>query len=427
MKFILVLLDGLGDRSYASLGYKTPLQAARTPNLDKLAVLGANGLYHASFSGQSLPSESAHYLMFGYSLTGFPGRGLLEAVGEGIKFNNQDVLILAHLCNVKRKSGGLILNKGRDQINGSKKEIGDLFDMLGPYEIDKIEFEIHQTRRNDALLILKGAVSPYISDSDPITLGLPMAKIVPLDKNPEQRKAVFTARAINRYLSHCHQLLSHLEHPSTANFLATQRAGKRRTQTFFHLKWGLSGKVISSVPVLGGLAKELGMEYISVKDSNDPGGDLRDRVRLALDETHCDFIHVHTKVPDEAAHKDDPELKRRQIERLDSGLAELLKAVTARKDILVAVTADHSTPSQSTMVHSGEPVPIMFAGPTVRRDAVRRFDEISAANGGLGILKGAEILHVAINCLDRGVLSGHRLGAADVPFFPPPYEPFEVS
>lgn len=427
MKFILVLLDGLGDRSYASLGYKTPLQAARTPNMDKMAVLGANGLYHASFSGQSLPSESAHYLMFGYSLAGFPGRGLLEAVGEGVDFDDQDVLILAHLCNVKRKTGRLILNGGRDQIKGSKKEIGDLFQMLGPYEIDKIEFEIHQTRRNDALLVLKGTASPYISDSDPITPGLPIAKVVPLDKNPEQRKAVFTARAINRYLSHCYQLLSHLEHPSTANFLTTQRAGKRRMQTSFYSKWGLTGKLISSVSVLRGLAKELGMESVKVEDTDDPGRDLKERIKLALNENQCDFIHVHTKVPDEAAHHDDPDLKRRQIEKLDRGLGELLKVVDKRKDIIVALTADHSTPSQSAMIHSGEPVPVLFVGPTVRRDAVRHFDEISAATGGLGILKGAEILHVAINCLDRGVLSGHRLGAADVPFFPPPYEPFKPN
>jgi len=425
MKFILVLLDGLGDRSYASLGFKTPLQAARTPNLDKLAVLGANGLYHASFLGQNLPSESAHFLMFGYSLTGFPGRGLLEAVGEGIRFHDQDVILLAHLCNVNRKSGGLILKKGKDEVEGNKKEIGRLFKTLGPYEIDNIGFEILQKKRNDALLILKGEVSPYISDSDPITLGLPMAKVVPLENNPEPRNAAITAKTINRYLSHCHQLLCHLQHHSDANFLATRCASRRRAHTSFQHKWGLKGKIITSVSVLGGLAKELGMDFVKVKDSSDRSSDLKKRIRLALDETHCDFIHVHTKVPDEAAHDDDPNLKRRQIERLDNGLGELLKTINKRDDILVAVTADHSTLSQSTMVHSGEPLPVMFIGRTVRRDAVRHFDKSSAATGGLGILKGSEILHVANKYLNRRVFSGHRLGPKEVPFFPPPYEPFE--
>lgn len=425
MKFILVLLDGLGDRSYASLGYKTPLQAARTPNLDKLAVLGANGLYHASFLGQNLSIESAHFLMFGYSLTGFPGTGLLEALGEGVRFDDQDVIILSHLCNINQKSGGLILKKGKDDIEGNKKEIGRLYKTLGPYEIDDIGFEILQIRRNEALLILKGEVSPYISDSDPITLGLPMAKVVPLENNPESNNAASTAKTLNRYLSHCHQLLCHLQHHSDANFLATRCASRRRAHTSFQYKWGFKGKVIASASVLGGVAKEFGMDFVKVEDSSNPGSDLKERIRLALDETDCDFIHVHTKMPDEAAHNDDPDLKRQQIERLDRGLGELLKTIKTRNDILVAVTSEHSPLSQTSMVHSGGPVPVTFIGRTVRRDAVRYFDETSAAAGGLGILKGSEILHVAIKYLNRRVFSGHRLGAKEVPFFPPPYEPFK--
>lgn len=427
MKFILVLLDGLSDHAYASLGNKTPLQAARTPNLDKLAVLGANGLFHASFSGQSLLRESAHYLMFGYSLASFPGSGILEAVGAGIEFDDQNIIIISNLCSIKNKSGKLILSRGKDEIKGDKKDLGMLFQTLGPYEIDRIGFEIHQTQRNEALLVLKGAVSPYISDSDPMTPGLPIAKIVPLDKNPDSRKSAITARALNRYLSHCHQLLSHLEHPSKANFLVTQRAGKRRVQTPFQHKWGLKGKLISSVSVLGGLARELGMDFLKVKESNDPGADLMRSIGLALHETRCDYIHLHTRLPGEATHKNDPEQKKSQIERLDSGLGLLVDAVARRKDILVGITAEHAISSQPIMVHSSEPAPVMFVGPTIRRDAVRHFDEVSAATGGLGIVKGPEILHIAVNYLNHGALSGNRLGPANAPFFPPPYEPFETT
>jgi 2,3-bisphosphoglycerate-independent phosphoglycerate mutase len=186
--------------------------------------------------------------------------------------------------------------------------------------------------------------------------------------------------------------------------------------------------MITSASVLGGVAKELGMDFVKVKDSSDSGSDLEKRIRLALDETHYDFIHVHTKIPSEAAHANSPDLKRQQIERLDSGLGELLKAVNTRNDILVAVTSKHSPFSQTSMGHSGgKPVPVVFVGKTVRRDAVRHFDETSAATGGLGILKGSEILHVAIKCLNRRIFSGHRLGPTDVPFFPPPYEPFEIE
>ncbi|NQT68084.1 MAG: hypothetical protein HQ552_00720 [Desulfobacteraceae bacterium] len=87
MKIILILLDGLGDRSYKVLDGLTPLQAASTLNLNRLAYLGSNGLFHPLSPGQCLPSETAHYLLFGYDLINFPGRGLLEAVGECVKFD----------------------------------------------------------------------------------------------------------------------------------------------------------------------------------------------------------------------------------------------------------------------------------------------------------------------------------------------------
>ena len=105
MKILIVLLDGLGDRSYRELGGRTPLQAAETPNLDLLASLGSNGMYHASLSGQCLPSEKAHYLIFGYGPESFPGRGLLEAVGYGLQFHDEDVLCLAHLSVINWRNG----------------------------------------------------------------------------------------------------------------------------------------------------------------------------------------------------------------------------------------------------------------------------------------------------------------------------------
>ena len=76
---VLLLLDGLGDRACAALDGQTPLQAAHTPWLDTLARRGANGLFHASSLGEPLPSENAHFAIFGYDMSGFPGRGALEA------------------------------------------------------------------------------------------------------------------------------------------------------------------------------------------------------------------------------------------------------------------------------------------------------------------------------------------------------------
>ena len=435
MKIILVLLDGLGDRSYEILDNRTPLQAAPTPNLDRLAQLGSNGLFHAALMGQCLPSETAHYLLFGYDLNTFPGRGLLEAVGEKVPFDDGDVLCLAHLSGVTWQKGVPILSYGRDDIEGSGQEIGRLFAAVSPYEAHGIGFRLHQTRRNDAILILRGRASPYISDSDPMVVGRAMAKITPVSGNPEPEKAARTADALNDYLSHCFSVLSgheinrhRIEADFTpANFLATQRCGRRIVQEPFFERWGLTGMLIGSGSMYCGFAHELGLTFRQDKDSRDPGDDLRRRIQLAIADSSHDFIHVHTKAPDEAAHTKNPVRKQSVIALLDQGLDELVREVGKRDDLLVAITADHSTPSSSTLIHSGEPVPVVLVGPNVRRDEVALFDEISAAAGCLGILRGKELMLMIINYSDRSTLFGHRLGSTEKPYTPNTYTPFKLT
>ena len=191
MKILLILLDGLGDRAYEALACRTPLQAAKAPHLDRLAQLGSNGLYHASAAGQCLPSETAHYLLFGYHLSEFPGRGLLEAVGEGVPFENDDVLALAHLAAIEWVEGKPVLVHGRDCIEGSPGEIGKLIGAITPFETNGILFQLHQTRRNDAVLVMRGPVSPFVSDSDPILPDRPIAAVRPLSGNPEREAAAW--------------------------------------------------------------------------------------------------------------------------------------------------------------------------------------------------------------------------------------------
>ena len=432
-KIILVLLDGLGDRSYPILDHRTPLQAAHTPNLDRLAAMGGSGLFHASNIGECLPSEMAHYLLFGYDPKQFPGRGLLEAAGFGVPFEDQDVLSLAHLCSVRIEENTPVLALPRKEIPWGDKALKALYGSVGSFESQGIRFILHRTGFNDAILVMSGDVSPHISDSDPIKAGRAMARVMPIHGNPEPARAEKTAAALNAYLTHCHQVLTH--HPinrhqvekrrPTANFLATQRAGRRTLQVPFEERWGLKGMLIASGAVYGGLAGELGLDFVKVADGVDSGDDLRDRIEIALDDTSRDFFHVHTKRPDQAAHKGDPVLKRDVITELDCGLDNLVAALETRDDLLVAVTADHSTPSDSTLIHSGEPVPVTLAGSNVRRDNVKAFDEVHAARGCIGTLRGDELMRLLLNYADRAMLKGHRLGHEEKAYFPSRYEPFK--
>ena len=131
-KCILILLDGIGDRSHAQLGYQTPLQAAQTPSLDRMAALGANGLYHAWAQGQALSSEDAHFAMFGYERSEFPGRGALEALGAGVTLAPRDVAVLAHVASVRESDGCLVLEEGTPWASNEEAEA--VLSEIGEYE-----------------------------------------------------------------------------------------------------------------------------------------------------------------------------------------------------------------------------------------------------------------------------------------------------
>jgi len=185
--------------------------------------------------------------------------------------------------------------------------------------------------------------------------------------------------------------------------------------------------MIASGAIYLGLARELGMTAVRVADGKDPGEDLRQRIEMAFSDTIHDFIHVHTKAPDQAAHTKDPVRKKDVIESLDRGLDELVGAIKQRDDLLVAITSDHSTPSSSLLIHSGEPVPVCIVGPEVRRDSVTTFDEIAAASGCLGFLRGEALMLMLLNYANRSTLLGHRLGPVERRYVPEGHKPFRMS
>src|ERR687896_2340005 len=104
---VVVLLDGLGDRAHASLGGRTANEAARTPNLDALAVAGSNGVLYAVGPGRAPSSEIAHWSMLGYLPEEFPNRAVLEALGAGQEVSRDDVFAFAALRPTEQRGGEL--------------------------------------------------------------------------------------------------------------------------------------------------------------------------------------------------------------------------------------------------------------------------------------------------------------------------------
>jgi 2,3-bisphosphoglycerate-independent phosphoglycerate mutase len=430
---VLVLLDGLGDRAYTCLGNKTPLQAANTPHLDTLAGRGANGLFHADQYGMALPSENAHFAIFGYKPEEFPGRGLLEALGAGIPVAPGDIPMLAHFDSLSEQDNILYLTKDRPE--SSDGEAALFSEAVATWQTDGISFHYTQTKRLDGILTMKGAVSPAVSDSDCFVEGQPLLEVGPLQDAEDPVLARKSAAALKSYLTWCYRTLC--EHPQNRerekrgqlpiNGMVTQRPGQMKEVNTFLARWGLRSASVSSGLVYWGLSRFLGMEIHKVKDGDEPGADLRDRIQWALQEgKDYDFVHVHTKTPDAAAHTKDPFNKVKAIESLDKGMGEIMDGLVSDETVLV-ITGDHSTPSSGPLVHSGEPVPIMVNGPGIRKDRVASFDEISCVGGALGQLKHSDFMYCVLNWLDRAKLQGLMDSSEDTPFWPGNRKPFTLE
>jgi 2,3-bisphosphoglycerate-independent phosphoglycerate mutase len=433
MRCILLILDGLGDRGHVGFDGQTPLMCAPTPNLDRLAALGMTGLYHPWLQGMALPSEIAHFLMFGYEAAEFPGRGYIEALGENIPLSDRDVALLGRIFAVQQKKGELIV-----EVEDPKVEPAiclELQTAIQTFHWEGVEVAFVPTGGIRGIVIVKGDVSSEITDSNPIYAGRPLMEVLPWETAPNLETARRTAQALNRYTIWCHQQLS--GHPlnkarvrqglPSLNAVGMQRAGRYRTVMPFGDKWGFKSLAIAAGPIYRGLSQYLGLEILPVKDTNRPRADLRERLELAYKAKNYDFIYVHTKAPDEAAHTKDPLIKRDLIAALDRALGFALRKIAPDPDTLLVITADHSTNSAGHMIHSGESVPLLMVGKYPRRDRVVQFDEVSCAQGALGLVRGGELMWLILNFLDRGKLVGLMDSPRDQPFFPGKYKPLKLK
>lgn len=419
-KCILLLLDGLGDRAFGTLHGQTPLQAAKTPNLDYLAAKGSNGLYHASKLGEPLPSEFAHLIMFGYQEKDYPGRGPLEALGHDLPLLPTDVAFLARFVEVVAKENHFIVTNRWPDL--PKQIIAEFCKKINQHDPASMTYKL--MNKTFGILKLAHTFSEKITDTDPIIEGLPLYKSQPIWEMKTDQKVFKTTRYLNKFSRWC---LENLQFEGKTFAVATQRSGKLLDIPGFYETNGIRGLSISSGKIYQGLARYLQMDFIAAPESSNPSLDYQASIQSALDRLEqYDFIHVHSKLPDKAAHQKEPILKKAAIEKLDIAIGKMLPQLL-QEDILLIVSADHSTPSCGAMLHSGEPVPLIFWGEHVRCDLVKTYSEVDAAGGCLGLMRGGEFMEMILNYLDKARLYGFRETQKKCKYWPASSEPLTMS
>lgn len=444
MAVVLIVLDGIADRPWPALGGLTPLQAAATPNLDRFASEGATGLLHPLGRGFAPGSELSHFVLFGYPRDRFPGRGVIEALGEDLPLTADEVVFRGLFSTVDRQpDGSLMVVKRRTDI--SDEECRELTAAIGPFQHSGVSIEFVYNSQHQGIVFVRGAASEQVTDADPYVAGRPVTLVQPLQGTDERVAAPATATALNMWLARTYRTLD--AHPINerrraeglppANFLLVKWSARKGPVPAFSELTGLKGASVSSGVTFKGLAKLVGVDWYGVDYHADWTEDLRMRVATAgraIAEGH-DFVHVHTKGPDEAGHTKDPARKRDVIEKLDAALGDLFATdglLAAREpdgtpSHLVIVTGDHGTPSGTDLVHSGDAVPLAMMGPATQRDLVASFDELSCAAGSLGHMEGREVMPDALNRIGRIKYMTAKLTPANGIWWPAETEPLRIA
>src|SRR5436189_4758419 len=131
---VLFLLDGLADRAHEELGGRTGIEAAATPNLDRLSAAGSCGVLYAVGPGRAPSSEVAHWSMLGYRSEEFPGRAVFEALGRGQEVSTEHVFAYAALRPAERRDDGWWLT-GRPDPERDAEQTARLVERCNGIEI----------------------------------------------------------------------------------------------------------------------------------------------------------------------------------------------------------------------------------------------------------------------------------------------------
>jgi 2,3-bisphosphoglycerate-independent phosphoglycerate mutase len=313
-----------------------------------------------------------------------------------------------------------------------------LCDALTNYEAEGINFSLRSCGHCEAILTLTGNPSRYVSDVDPFYNGALVASALPLEEAPDQENAERTATAVNAYLRWVYERL--VDHPVNherlsirlplINFLLSKWAAIRPNIPPFYQQNGLRAASVENYPLYVGIARVCGMTSVTVPHHADVAADFQEKLAAAdrLLQHGYEFIHLHSKGPDVAAHNKDPLGKIRAIEAIDSTLGDLVRRIEGGEDLLVVVTGDHATPSNGPLIHSGEAVPLLIVGgPNVLADHVKAFHERAVITGGVGQIRGSELMPLLLNLTDRVRLHGVRHQSRVRPYWSGAVRPFRVE
>jgi len=407
LKAILIIADGMADRPLEELDWKTPLEAAHRPSLNQIAKTGISGILDPLSPGMPPGSDTATLALLGYdALKIYSGRGALEALGSGVRILPGDVAFRCNYATVDKNLVVLDRRAGRI-VNEDAVKLANSLQRVNFGKSSRAEFLFKSTIQHRAVLVLRGPrLSTAVSDSDPEKIGEKALEMKPLDNSNESK---LTAKIANKLAREFRRVLK--DHPinkerkkrglPAANIILFRGAGTLPSVCPLQRIYDIKAACVAAAPLVKGVCKTVGMRSIDVKGATGtPQTNYMAKAKAVVEALKSyDFVLLHVKAADVVSHDGKAKQKVEVIEKIDAMLGHLLNRVDLGSTYL-AVTADHTT-STLTGNHEGDPVPIAITGPYVRRDRIEEFDERSCAMGGLGRLRGSDLMPILMNLLGK--------------------------
>ena len=415
---VYVLLDGVGDLPHPNLVGKTPLDAASTPNLDRLAKNGTMGQVITVGKGIAPESDIAVFNMLGYKFKhdDYVGRGVVEAIGIGIDFKDGDLALRGNFATLN--DDGVIIDRraGRNIEKQDTEAVSNEIEEKIKFSDENATAIITPTIGHRLVIRIRSdcTLSSNISNTDPaygrvdgmgiaraVTDFLKIEKCLPLDEESHTKLA---SKLVNELTE------------QSLDIMKKSKVNERRKENDKKLLNGIllrdAGNIYPKVTPINDLHSmkfscivdmpvEIGISKILKMKTYDAGGrtDYEEKAKVAakaMDEQNA--VYVHLKGPDEFGHDGDAQGKMENIEEIDKRFfGTLLDNIDSSK-VAVIVSADHSTPCINKG-HSADPVPLLISGDMVTNDDTQRFTETEAKKGRVGLIDGAQVITTGIDVI----------------------------
>lgn len=385
MKGIFVVLDGIGDEECSALDGKTPLQAAKTPNLDAFSEEGKLDYCYTVKRGYVPESNEGVLSLMGYDSFQVK-RGPLEAIGLGIKLKNGDLAFRCNFGSVDDLKDGEVLDR-RAGRTLTTKEARVLADAVNEGVKLPFKFEFVPSVQHRGVLVFRGGFSDNIIGIEGRNGKLEFSKA--LDDEDDSK---LSADLVNQFVRKSHEILD--KHPInvarsrkglfSANVILCRGPGSERIRLKkMRGKW----MALGYMPLEIGIAKATGMDvyrfrypklkgidvYSNLYDGLKQG--IKYSVRmLKRNKKKYDYFYIHIKECDIPGHDNKPLDKVKMIEMLDKWLFGFLRKYMKQGGRLL-VTGDHATPCR-LKAHSAGPVPVLtYPHPKGAKTERQRFTE----------------------------------------------------